>query len=238
MGKLPQGSEQAIQMPERGIGLFLAQVTPAHRRMQAHAHLAGTASGALVAAPPRAGIGIGALPEVEHEAVGGVLQLLRQLAIVALDPVDQRHQGELRGEGEVESVEAHRRVSFRPPGGGSPTRPPPGGGGVDALHPSPAPRSCRRSDSPQGWHEPAERRDHVSPGRPPLTVTATGADAAAGPAAASGPAPATPNLITDANLCLSRRYRAAPTQVIEHASLPGVTDRHPARLPSEAARHT
>src|SRR5512146_1060742 len=89
------------------------------------------------------------------------------------------------------------------------------------IHP-PALCSCGRSDSPQGWHEPAERRDHVSPGRPPLTVTATGADPAAGPAAASGPAPATPNLITDANLCLSRRYRAAPTQVIDTRRFPAL----------------
>ena len=117
VGKLPQGSEQPIQMRERGLRFFLAQVAPAHGRVEAHAHLAGAAGGALVAAAPRARIGVRAFSEVEHEAVGGVLQLLRQLAplrvsgspsIVALDAVDQRHEGALGGEGEVESVEAHR----------------------------------------------------------------------------------------------------------------------------------
>ena len=41
---------------------------------------------------------------VEDKAIGGVLQLLRQLPVVALDTADQWHDGALGGEGKVEST--------------------------------------------------------------------------------------------------------------------------------------
>jgi hypothetical protein len=106
--QLPERAEQPIQLHSSGRELFRADVTPAHAAAQAHQHLAAAALGGLIPAATSARIRVRALTQVEQETIGGVTQLLSQLPIVTLHFLDQRRDGLLSFESEVESDESHR----------------------------------------------------------------------------------------------------------------------------------